>query len=208
MVDNIRKMCFNISMFVVSNIEETLAYNCAPCFSGLKPSSLVSLSAKDYEQISCIDEKFLIEKGFFIKVLCSCKKRVQVLIYNKRYLETHFADPAVSRALQLFYYPENSSIEEKLNILALRMSFSQEPGRCKHRPPFPHEIGLFLGYPVDDVFQYVRTGGKNCLFCGYWKVYSNPERALQVFHQYTECKERFALQIKRGMTLSEIVRAA
>ncbi len=207
MVDNIRKMCFNISMFVVSNIEETLAYNCAPCFSGLKPSSLVSLSAKDYEQISCIDEKFLIEKGFFIKVLCSCKKRVQVLIYNKRYLETHFADPAVSRALQLFYYPENSSIEEKLNILALRMSFSQEPGRCKHRPPFPHEIGLFLGYPVYDVLSYCRTKGKGCLFSGYWKVYSDAEKAARIFREYNECKERFALQIQKGLRLYDLLSA-
>ena len=33
-------------------------------------------------------------------------------------------------------------------------------------------------------------------------------QALQVFHQYTECKERFALQIKSGMTIFEIVCAA
>ena len=56
-----------------------------------------------------------------------------------------------------------------------------------------------------DVMQYVKTGGQNCLLCGYWKVYSNPDQALQVFHLYTECKERFALQIKSGMTIREIV---
>ena len=73
---------------------------------------------------------------------------------------------------------------------------------------FPHEIGLFLGYPVQDVLQYVATGGIGCLFCGYWKVYAEPEKARLLFSRYNECKEQFALQIKKGMSISEIIHAA
>ena len=35
---------------------------------------------------------------------------------------------------------------------------------------FPHEMGLLLGYPVEDVKGFIRNGGENCLYIGYWKV--------------------------------------
>ena len=36
---------------------------------------------------------------------------------------------------------------------------------------FPHEIGLLLGYPPEDVSGFIENGGKNFLCSGYWKVY-------------------------------------
>ena len=38
---------------------------------------------------------------------------------------------------------------------------------------FPHEIGLFLGYPVEDVLGFIENAGQNCKCCGCWKVYCN-----------------------------------
>ena len=35
---------------------------------------------------------------------------------------------------------------------------------------FPHEIGVFLGYPVEDVEGYMQNDGKNFLLVGYWKM--------------------------------------
>lgn len=40
---------------------------------------------------------------------------------------------------------------------------------------FPHEIGLFLGYPLGDVIGFIENHGQNCLCSGVWKVYTNPE---------------------------------
>ena len=36
---------------------------------------------------------------------------------------------------------------------------------------FPHEVGLFLGYPEEDVRGFMINQGKNCKCCGCWKVY-------------------------------------
>ena len=36
---------------------------------------------------------------------------------------------------------------------------------------FPHEIGVFLGYPLADVIGFIENRGKNFTACGYWKVY-------------------------------------
>ena len=46
---------------------------------------------------------------------------------------------------------------------------------------FPHEIGVILGYPLEDVKGYMENGGQKCLLNGYWKVYNNPEEAKRKF---------------------------
>lgn len=38
---------------------------------------------------------------------------------------------------------------------------------------FPHEMGILLGYPVEDVEGFIINNGKNELYTGYWKVYDN-----------------------------------
>ena len=42
---------------------------------------------------------------------------------------------------------------------------------------FPHEIGLFLGYPPEDVAGFVRHRGKGCKCVGCWKVYGDEAAA-------------------------------
>ncbi len=32
---------------------------------------------------------------------------------------------------------------------------------------FPHEMGLLLGYPVEDVVGFMENNGKNYLYSGY-----------------------------------------
>ena len=36
---------------------------------------------------------------------------------------------------------------------------------------FPHEIGVFLGYPLEDVVGFIRHRGKCFTCCGCWKSY-------------------------------------
>ena len=49
---------------------------------------------------------------------------------------------------------------------------------------FPHEVGLFLGYPVEDVIGFIENKGKNCLCCGCWKCYSNACAAQKAFDKF------------------------
>ncbi len=52
----------------------------------------------------------------------------------------------------------------------------------------PHEIGIFLGYPLKDVQDYIKYAGQKYLLNGYWKVYHDPIRALQTFQNYDLAK--------------------
>lgn len=42
--------------------------------------------------------------------------------------------------------------------------------RVRHEEDFPHEIGLFLGYPSEDVSGFIKHGAKNSKCVGTWKV--------------------------------------
>ena len=194
-------------MLPCAYVETVLARHAAPCLAGIKPANLVAFASADVQWCN-IYNTLLNAQGIFFRPLCVDKSRAQILVYRKALLARFCLEPEAAAALRSFGYKPEWGIDAIILRLRDRMTafVSHRNGHCKNL--FPHEIGLFLGYPVEDVVQYVRTGGQNCLFCGYWKVYSNPERARHLFHQYTECKERFALQIKSGMTICEIVRAA
>lgn len=49
---------------------------------------------------------------------------------------------------------------------------------------FPHEIGVFLGFPIDDVIALSRTRDKIMSIASYWKVYAMPESTKRTFDLY------------------------
>ena len=57
---------------------------------------------------------------------------------------------------------------------------------------FPHEIGLFLGYPLADVIGFIENAGRNCKCNGYWKVYSDECEAARLFAKFRHCKNIYA----------------
>ncbi len=52
---------------------------------------------------------------------------------------------------------------------------------------FPHEIGVFLGYPLYDVVGFIENQGRNFTCCGCWKAYGDPDAAQQHFAQLNKC---------------------
>ena len=70
---------------------------------------------------------------------------------------------------------------------------------------FPHEIGLFLGYPVEDVKGFIKNRGKNCLYSGYWKVYGKMAEKAKLFERFDYVRELMVLLVYHGAELSEII---
>ena len=73
---------------------------------------------------------------------------------------------------------------------------------------FPHEIGVFLGYPLEDVLGFIENGGRNCLYCGCWKVYANECAALEAFVRSEKCKSVYQRLFASGCPLSKLTVAA
>lgn len=72
---------------------------------------------------------------------------------------------------------------------------------------FPHEIGYFLGYPYEDVHQFIVQHGENYKVFGAWKVYTNVEQALTTFDSYRACTQYLTYIYQQGCSLAQLAQA-
>ena len=69
---------------------------------------------------------------------------------------------------------------------------------------FPHEVGLFLGYPPEDVqgFMERRAKGFRCVGC--WKVYGDAEKAQKLFASYKKCTAVYTARHAKGTPVERL----
>ena len=86
------------------------------------------------------------------------------------------------------------------------------PGRCMMQlmerlssgGEFPREIGLFLGYPPEDVEGFIRNKAECSKCCGHWKVYGDEHRARDLFNRYNQCTQAYCAQWMAGKSLEDL----
>lgn len=76
--------------------------------------------------------------------------------------------------------------------------------RLKDQDEFPHEIGLFLGYPVEDVFGFINHKSLGCKLVGTWKVYGDINKAEKKFAQFKKCSALYYQQYKKGTAVDKL----
>lgn len=183
-------------------LDEVLAFHCGPALTGLKAANLVSIPAEELPELHQRLETYAVifaPRGVYFRILCECGRSALLLVYHRDLLEQHLSLPQARALLAQDGYPAGASVGALLEHLSGRLACYEE---------FPHEIGLFLGYPPEDVAGFQRYGGRGCKLCGYWKVYSDVEQAKSLFRQYDRCRAALCARLARGMTLEELFRAA
>jgi hypothetical protein len=167
----------------------TLANSCMPCLVKIKPSNLVTFYKKYITRTSdffdCIQQILCRFQCKYI-VLHESANAYFILIYTPEAIE-FMIDQYRNHPLliQNGYIKKDESVEGVLNHLALRYSFSHGVSCI-----FPHEIGLFLGYPTYDVQEFIANKGENYIINGCWKVYHNVNEALVTFQTYQKVREQ------------------
>ena len=76
--------------------------------------------------------------------------------------------------------------------------------RLAEKGDFPHEIGLFIGYPPHDVRAFIENGAKNCKCVGCWKVYGDVEAAKRQFARFKKCTAVYCDKHKKGRTVEQL----
>ena len=75
--------------------------------------------------------------------------------------------------------------------------------RLRTSEAFPHEIGLFLGYPPEDVEGFIAQ--RTCAKCvGCWKVYGDVERAQRLFARYAHCTDIYLRKFAQGRDIERL----
>lgn len=72
---------------------------------------------------------------------------------------------------------------------------------------FPHEIGIFLGYPLKDVLAFM--GHIRLAFScqGPWKMYGDPSASLELACRYRECRCRMAGRLRASAAPADCLKA-
>lgn len=183
-------------------IDELFAYHCAPALAGIKPSNIAACRKSRFPNLHSDIENLnnqLNGKDIYIEILCECERRALVIVYRRNVLEKHLQSEKNRKFLSHFGYPENGSIADYLNVLKNRLD-------CDN---FPHEIGVFLGYPLHDIYCFINHRDEGCLLIGEWKVYHNAEEAKKLFCRFDSCRKALVRRVtESGKTLAQIFCAA
>lgn len=69
---------------------------------------------------------------------------------------------------------------------------------------FPHEIGLFLGYPPEDVCGFIENRAEGYKCVGEWKVYGDVDKAKETFAKHKKCTEVYCAQLAQGRSIERL----
>ena len=135
--------------------EELLVRNCAPTLAGLKTASLFNCPYESREELlSSLRQlnRRLGPKGVRAIPLRFSEKRALVYLYRPARLEQDLSANASAALLRQCGYTSCQS-GKCLTSLARKL---------RQRGEFPHEIGLFLGYPAADVRGFLEQRPCKC----------------------------------------------
>ena len=90
------------------------------------------------------------------------------------------------------------NIKKDVTILGVTGTYEGSGGGGSNEMRFPHEIGIFLGYPLADVTGFINNKGRNCKCIGTWKVYGDASSASKAFARFNKCSDVYNRLWKSG----------
>jgi len=171
--------------------------NAAPTIKKHKASSLINFSSSN-RNLNKIWGKYKNEVKDKLDIeyfeLKKDTTNTFVLFYNSEKIRLSISNKKNMKFLKRFGYNENMDIKQCLILLGKRFE-----NMC------PHEIGVFLGYPLEDVVSFVDYPNAKCKMVGYWKVYHDIKKAQIIFNKYDEIKYAIMKLMMKGMKPTELL---
>ena len=182
-------------------LESGIVAHCAPPLAGIKTANMFNYLPDDMEDLPREvqeENRKLNGKGVYVEILRTGEKRALIYVYRKNKLEADLNREGAENILQTCGY-ECRGTDCCLRKLQDRF-FQYE---C-----FPHEVGLFLGYPLDDVTGFIEQKGKNYKCCGIWKVYGDEQKTQVIFRKLKKCSEIYQKLFADGRSILQLTVAA
>ena len=76
--------------------------------------------------------------------------------------------------------------------------------RFREDGQFPHEVGLFLSYPPEDVQGFIDHRACDFKCAGLWKVYGDERRAQRLFSRFKHCTEDYCARWQTGWDIDRL----
>lgn len=167
-----------------------------PVILGSKPSEIVNIPGCPEEKIIKLNE---IEAFFG-----NCKKvkykiinvhdgSKRVLFINEKSMNRRLLDKKCRNFLRFLGYPREYNFEAYMRELMLRLESKE----------FPHEIGIFLGYPLKDVLGFMGYGKQEFVEVFSWRIYGDKEVSYKIYNSFLRDKMKMHDLVEK-MSISEL----
>ena len=178
-----------------TQLEVKMALHCAPVLTDIKISNLFTVER--------VDEKFVYKALQSTEIvpyrLLRRENKTVFLLFRRKTLDLYLNDPKVQAVFMLNGYKD-------LSLTGIIKKFRQRYVEYRNQGgDFPHEMGLLLGYPVEDVQGFIEHKGKDYLYAGYWKVYTDLEEKKALFEAFESAKEALLLLVSGGYTVPMMI---
>jgi hypothetical protein len=175
---------------------ELVSYG-APTLAGIKTASMFTTPCTNVsvlmEEMKAFNRRFAA-RGLRIIPLRMQKDRMLIYLFRSEMLKQDIAQQGALSILKERGYTACSA-EQCLGELVRHLRSDEE---------FPHEIGLFLGYPPEDVYGFIHHRDKACKCVGEWRVYGDEAAARDRFESYTRCRNVYCRNLSVGYTIEDL----
>lgn len=171
--------------------------HCSPTLAGIKLANLFTYVYQTDALLLLELEKWnqlLNNKGIYFLVLAKKDHRALIYVYRRKHLQAMLYKKPIADFLAEYGYL-TSNVDHCIRFLAYRILNEQE---------FPHEIGVFLGYPLNDIKGFIANKGSDYKCVGFWKVYGNETDALKTFAKFRKCKDIYSKRHQQGFDITRL----
>lgn len=177
--------------------EELLIKHCSPTLAGMKTGNLFACSFSNGAKMKeCVRywNRLLTKKGLRVLPLKYENGRALIYVYRPSRLSADLRHDVAKQLLKERGYCTDTS--EKCVVQLIKRLYKYKE--------FPHEIGLFLGYPPEDVCGFIKNKAGGCKCVGCWKVYGDEKAAQRTFAKYKKCSDIYAVQYANGRSIERL----
>jgi hypothetical protein len=175
---------------------EMLIRCCAPTMASLKTGNMFSCTFSSRKEMTSEMKQLnqlLGHKGLRVLPLRWNDGHALIYLYRPRMLERDLQNEQAVRLLSECGYTCGNP----------NLCVAQLISRLRGNRDFPHEIGLFLGYPPADVDGFMHRK-HSCKLSGIWKVYDDVDGAVRQFARCRRCTEVYLRHYRRGCPLDRL----
>jgi len=166
-----------------------IAFEAAEVLAGVKPSTLINLPDRPRrcgKNIFSIWKEYgqalILESSLEGVILVERQGSLLLFLFDRQALSRLLSGKAVNAILRKAGYAGETALDPLLLELGSRFASGT----------VPHEIGIFLGYPLKDVAGFMGISRHEFSCQGPWKIYGNPCKSLMLAETHRLCRCKMA----------------
>ena len=165
---------------------------------GSKPAEIINVPGSKEDKkikLSKIEAFFSNCSRITYRIITTHDGGKRVLFINEKSMEKVLVNKRCINFLKFVGYSSDYELNDYMDELVFRLQ-SEE---------FPHEIGVFLGYPLKDVLGFMGYGKNELVEVRNWRIYGDKEISYEVYNNFMRDKAIMKEMIE-SMNINELRR--